>query len=72
MELGLHPMPDFQNLFLNGIQLAGKQPRRRQHRLPLMLRHADQNVAAAQIVKIIREGTHRVQHGLRVPALLEF
>ena len=68
----LYSMPDFQNLFLNGVQFAGEQSRRRQHWLPLILRHADENVAAAQIVKIIGEGAHRVQDGLRVPALLKF
>jgi hypothetical protein len=73
MQIGFsHPMPDFQNLFLNGVQFAGEQSRRRQHRLPLIIRHADENVTAAQVVKIIGEGAHRVQDCFRVPALLKF
>ena len=71
MVVGLNPMPDFENLFLKSIQFAGGQSRRRQHGLPLILCDTDENVAAAQVVKIIGEGAHRVQDGLRIPALLE-
>jgi hypothetical protein len=37
--------------------------------LSLILRHADANIAATQVVKIIGKGAHRVQDGFRVPAL---
>src|ERR1700691_1924050 len=72
MIVGLHPMLDFQNLFLNGVQFAGKQSHWWQNWLSLILCHADENVAAAQIVEIIGESTHRMENGLRVPALLKF
>ena len=39
--------------------------------LPLILCDADENVAAAQIVKIVGEGAHRVEDGLRIPALFK-
>src|ERR1700722_1154500 len=72
MILWLHPMSDLPNLFFHGAPFAGKQSRRWQNWLSLILCHADENVAAAQIVKIIGEGAHRVQDGLRVAGLLKF
>ena len=71
MVVGLNSMPDFENLFLNSIQFAGGQSCRWRHRLPFILRHAYEDIAAAQVVKIIGEGAHRVQGGLWIPALLE-
>jgi len=71
MVVGLHPMADFENLLLNSVQFAGRQSCRRQHGLSLILCDADENVAAAQIVKIVGEGAHRVEDVFRVPALLE-
>ncbi len=64
MVVGLHPMADFENLFLNSVQFAGRQSCRRQHGLSLILCDADENVAAAQSVKIVGEGAHRVEDGL--------
>src|SRR5882672_6988122 len=71
MVVGLYPMPDFENLFLNTVQFAGGQSRRRQHGLSLILCNADENVAASQIVKIVREGAQGVEDGLWIPALFE-
>jgi hypothetical protein len=51
---------------------SGEQSRRWQNWLSLIFRQADENVGAAQIMKIIGEGAHRVQNGLRIPALLKF
>jgi hypothetical protein len=71
MVVRLHPMTDFKNLLLNIVQFAGGQSCWRQHGLALILCDADENVASAQIVKIIGEGAHRVEDDLRIPALLE-
>src|SRR5258708_38005484 len=60
MVVRLHAMPDFENLFLNTVQFAGGQSWRRQYGLSLILGDADENVAAAQIMKIVGEGTHSV------------
>ena len=56
---------------MNAVQFVGRQSHRRQNGLPLLLRDADENVAAAQIVKIIGEGAHRAEDSLRIPALLK-
>ena len=64
-------MPKFENLLLNMVQFVGGQSRWRQQGLPLILCDADENIAAAQIVKIVGEGAHRVEDDLRIPALLE-
>ena len=64
-------MPEVQDFFLDRIQLAGAQVGRRQNRLPLAHCHANDNVATAELVEIIREGAQRVQDGERIPAGLE-
>jgi hypothetical protein len=71
MIIGLHSMPDFENLFLNAVQFAGRQSCRWQHGLPLILPNADKDIAAAQIMKIVGESAHRVKDGLGIPALLK-
>ena len=46
---------EIQNLFLDRIQLARRQPDGRQHGLTMFLGDAHHDVAAAQIVEIVRE-----------------
>jgi len=48
--------PIFQDLFLGGVQGIGGKASRRQHRPPVTLGDADDNVAPAKVVEIVCEG----------------
>lgn len=64
-------VPEVQHLLLNRLHLAGAEAHGREHWLAILLRHADDDVTAAEIVEVIREGAKRVQHCQRIPPLLE-
>jgi hypothetical protein len=65
-------MPEIQNFLLDGVDLALLQTDRRQQGMPLLFRNTYDDVAAAEIVEIVRERADRVQHDERIPARLEF
>jgi hypothetical protein len=65
MVVGLHSMPEFEHFLLNGVQFGGGQSCRREYWLSPVLCDADENVAAAQVVKLVCEGAYREEDGLR-------
>ena len=60
-------LPQSQQLILHRVDLSGIDALRRQQRLPLAFLDAQHHIAAAEIVKVVREGADGVQHALRIP-----
>jgi len=72
MVVGLQGrVPEIQNFFLDGVDLAWSKAGRRHDGVAAFLSDPDDQVAAAQIVEIIRESAESVNHGLWIPTLLE-
>ena len=65
-------MSKFQNFLLDGVDLALLQPDWGQHRVALFFSDTYDDVAATEVVEIVRECADRVQHGERIPTCLEF
>ena len=61
-----------QEFLLNRVDVIRIDALGRQHRTAAILLDTNQHVTAAEIVEIVREGTERLQHALRIPARLVF
>ena len=57
---------------MDRVQFVRINSHRRERWPSLIRRNAYQDVAAAEIMKVVGEGADGVQDGLRVPTLLEF
>jgi hypothetical protein len=68
----LDSVPQRQQLLLNFVQRIDRKANGRQQGTPILFRHSDNDVAAAQVVEVVGEGAHGVQHFERIPARLEF
>lgn len=61
-----------QQCFLDVAQLRRIQSRRRHFGLSVLFAHADDDVAAAQIVKVVGKGADGMQHRFGIPAFFVF
>jgi hypothetical protein len=67
----LDQVPVLEQLLLNAVELLLRNAHRREDRLTLVLGDPEQDVAAALVVEVVREGTDGPHHGRGVPSFLE-
>lgn len=65
-------MAEIQDFLLDGIDFLGPNTNSGKQRPTVFFLNPDDNVPAAEVVKVIRKGADRMQHVQRVPRTLEF